>query len=573
MFPHACGRSFFLTSMLPVMKRIALFLCITLGVLVGLLGTPTYFTATIERNLQQFNGLSFADKSNISENQKLSQAYPLKPSHRHATHLYQFADSHPLVLYIDEDQHISLARYHAVTGERLTELTGQTWANRLHILHYQWQNQGQPTYFLAALSLLLLTGCCWALRPHAHQPTQLKVNSEDLLLIYASQTGTAEAMVKHLKQEFDHLGRKAHCLSLNELTPVMLQQCAQALFIVSTCGDGDPPDNGARFVQLYFHAQTNLSSLNVGVLALGDKRYPKFCAFGFHLHQWLINNQAHALFPLQTHDSATTDLPDTWRLYLQQQGIQTTTPTTLWHTATLAQRICLNPDSPYAPMYWLKLAVPTVTWQAGDILCCQIPTQDGVLQREYSIANVASTPHIEVVVRAFRKEDGSQGIGSGWLTQTLAIGESVSVSIRSNDNFHPAPSQAPNILIGAGSGIAGLRSHWQHRAALKAPDTWLIYGERHPQTEYFLPTLLPDSADGVISTAFSQCENQPQYVQDVLLNNAKRLSLWVRSGAYLYVCGSQAGMGEGVHQALLTIFGTKCIKQLIHDGRYRRDVY
>lgn len=555
------------------MKRVALFLFIPLGCLVGLFGTPTYLTATIEHSLQRFNGLSLPHESSVNENNSLSHIDALKPSNLHATHLYQFANSHPLVLYIGENQQISLARYHAITGEHLTDLTGQTWANKLHTLNYQWHSQWQHVYFLAALSFLLLAGCCWALRPKAYQLAQLNVNTEDLLLIYASQTGTAEAMTKHLQQEFYRLGRNTHCLPLNELTPVMLQQCAQALFIVSTCGDGDPPDNGARFMQLYLHAQTNLSSLNFGVLALGDKRYPKFCAFGFHLHQWLVNNQAHALFSLQTHDSATTDLPDTWLLHLQQQGIKTSAPTTLWHTATLTKRTCLNPNSVYAPMYLLKFAMPAVTWQAGDILRCQIPTREGVLQREYSIANASCDPHIELVVRAFYKENGSQGVGSSWLTQTLAIGESISVSIRSNDNFHPAPSQAPKILIGAGSGIAGLRSHWQHRAAIKAQDTWLIYGERHPQTEDFLPILLPHPAYGVISTAFSQCEDQPQYVQDILLNNKKRLSLWIHGGAYLYVCGSQEGMGESVHQALLQIFGKKLIQQLVSEGRYRRDVY
>lgn len=553
------------------MKRLALFLSIILGCLVGLLSAPTYFTATIEQGLQRFNGLPMTHENSVS--QPLLQVNTRKPSHLHATHLYQFAQGHPLLLYIGENQPINFARYHAITGEQLTDLTGQAWANKLHALNYQWHSQWQRTYFLTGLSFLLLVGCYWISKPKAQQTAQLNVSAKDVLLIFASQTGTAETMAQHLTQEFYRLGRSVHCLQLNEVTPSLLQQCTQALFIVSTCGDGDPPDNGARFVQHYFHTQTNLSSLNFGVLALGDKRYHQFCAFGSQLYKWLINNQANAFFSLQTHDSTTTALPNTWLQYLQQQGITSSAPTTLWHTATLVKRTCLNPDNPYAPMYLLRFTVPAVTWQAGDILCCQIPTQNGILQREYSIANTTSDPYIELVVRSFHKENGSQGIGSGWLTQTLVMEESIAVSIRSNANFHPAPTQAPNILIGAGSGIAGLRSHWHHRAKQKAQDTWLIYGERHPNTENFLPTLLSSPADGAISTAFSQCEERPQYVQDILLNNKKRLSLWVHNGAYIYVCGSQEGMGEGVHQALLQIFGAKLIKQLIHNGRYRRDLY
>src|SRR5699024_3871516 len=134
-------------------------------------------------------------------------------------------------------------------------------------------------------------------------------------------------------------------------------------------------------------------------------------------------------------------------------------------------------------------------------------------------------------------------LGSGWLTETLALQSDLTVKVRTNPAFALAPHDAPVILIGAGSGIAGLRSHWQHRATQLAENTWLVYGERHPDNENFLPFLLPETF-ACISTAFSQCSSQPHYVQDVLVNHLQHVKHWINNGAYLYICGSQTGMGR-----------------------------
>ena len=48
---------------------------------------------------------------------------------------------------------------------------------------------------------------------------------------------------------------------------------------------------------------------------------------------------------------------------------------------------------------------------------------------------------------------------------------------------------------------------------------------------------------------------------------------WTDAGAAVYVCGSLQGMAGGVDEALRDILGDARLQQLLHDGRYRRDVY
>ncbi|HLR18228.1 MAG TPA: NADPH cytochrome P450 oxidoreductase family protein [Alcanivoracaceae bacterium] len=551
------------------MKRIALY--ISVGAALLFLSAPTLLTNKTEQGLQAFNQIA-PTKQGLSTHHLLQQAKHHQPLEADRFTFYHFPQAHPLVLYFAGPQVLHMQRLHQQTGEPIAPLLGEAWVNSLHRAMQHWQNHWHTPYWPAALALLLLF-ILWARRYKPAVGTLTELNANTLLLAYASQTGTAQAMAEQLQQAYEHQGRAVHCVSLNALTPQLLQQCQRALFIASTCGDGDTPDNGARFASRFFTQAFDFSTLTFAVLALGDKRYPQFCAFGLRLHQWLENNQARALFAPQTYDSSNGELPTLWQQHLQQEGIDGTNQTEPWHAATLIKRVCLNPNSHNEPLYLLRFHTPTLTWQAGDILCCQIPTASGYVLREYSIANMLTTQQsVELVVRQLHKKNGELGLGSGWLTETLALQSDLTVKVRTNPAFALAPHDAPVILIGAGSGIAGLRSHWQHRATQLAENTWLVYGERHPDNENFLPFLLPETF-ACISTAFSQCSSQPHYVQDVLVNHLQHVKHWINNGAYLYICGSQTGMGEGVHQALVSILGEETLQKLANEGRYRKDLY
>lgn len=541
-----------------------------LSALLLCLSAPTFITYGAEHGLQRLHQTP-PTASRPNTQALLQHAEQRRPPHADTIALLNLPQAQPVVLYSAGAQLISIQRLHPQTGDLLGPLSGEAWVNALHRGTHYWQSNPYQRPVLIVLTLLLLPAF-WARKIKV---TKLAIRTLDaeILLVYASQTGTAQAMAEELQQALQQQGRATHCASLNALTPQLLQQCSQAFFMASTCGDGQAPDNGARFASRYFSQQFDFSRLNFGVLALGDSRYPQFCAFGLQLHQWLENNQGHALFTPQTYDSNTGELPELWRNYLQQAGLSDAIENEPWLTATLVERYCLNPNSHSDPLYLLGFKTTELAWQAGDILCCQIPTPDGYVLREYSIANtLTDSSCLELVIRQLHKGNDELGLGSGWLTQQLALKASAKIKVRSNPTFTPAPAHAPVVLIGAGSGIAGLRGHWQHRAANNTQDTWLIYGERHPVHDNVLPALLHQDT-GHISQAFSQCQIQPSYVQDVLVKHVQRLRFWLKSGAYLYVCGNQAGMGEGVHQTLCHILGEDTLQQLINEGRYRRDLY
>src|SRR5690606_38081067 len=99
--------------------------------------------------------------------------------------------------------------------------------------------------------------------------------------------------------------------------------------------------------------------------------------------------------------------------------------------------------------------------------------------REYSIASIASDGVLELIVRQERHADGHLGLGSGWLTEYLPLHGSVSLRLRRNSGFHLPQAPAPLVLIGNGTGLAGLRSLLKARIAAGERDNWLLFGERN----------------------------------------------------------------------------------------------
>jgi sulfite reductase (NADPH) flavoprotein alpha-component len=200
--------------------------------------------------------------------------------------------------------------------------------------------------------------------------------------------------------------------------------------------------------------------------------------------------------------------------------------------------------------------------------------------REYSIASLPQSGRMELLVRKAVKDDGALGLGSGWLTQTAEVGGLVKLRLRPNPNFQP-PSlkekgEGPMILIGAGTGIAGLRAHLLHRQREKLGDAWLLFGERGENTDlYYADDIAAWRQDGTLAKTdlvFSRDAVPKKYVQHLVAEQGGNVHAWVERGASIMVCGGLE-MAAGVQEALTAILGEDRLEAMTQDGLYRRDIY
>ena len=402
---------------------------------------------------------------------------------------------------------------------------------------------------------------------------------EPVLVAYASQTGFAEELASATAKALADAGapvtlRELSALAASDLT-------GRTLFVVSTTGEGDAPDPARAFIRDVMKDGAALPDLRYGVLALGDSSYAAFCAFGRSLDVWLARAGGSPLFDRVEVDDGDPAALRHWQGQLALLTGVTDAPD--WSRPAydrwiLAERRLLNPGSPGGEAWHIRLTPPEgATWQAGDILEVGPRNDPALPHREYSIASLPSDSGAELIVRLTSRADGQPGLGSGWLCRFAEVGGPIHARVRTNRSFHAPDAKRPLILIGAGTGLAGLRAHLKARAALGVRWNWLVFGERASAHDYFHRAEIEGwQASGLldrVDLAFSRDQAERVYVQHRLRAAADVLRRWVANGAAIYVCGSLEGMSRDVHAALVEVLGAETMERLTDEGRYRRDVY
>ena len=102
-----------------------------------------------------------------------------------------------------------------------------------------------------------------------------------LTVLFGSQTGNGEQIARQLAASVEAAGYSARLASLADYKPANLKREKYVAFVVSTHGEGDPPDDAELFREFLLSDRApKLPDLKYSVLALGDSSYVNFCQAG-----------------------------------------------------------------------------------------------------------------------------------------------------------------------------------------------------------------------------------------------------------------------------------------------------
>ncbi|WP_175640496.1 assimilatory sulfite reductase (NADPH) flavoprotein subunit [Metabacillus schmidteae] len=126
----------------------------------------------------------------------------------------------------------------------------------------------------------------------------VKPVSKDITILYGSQTGNAQSLAEKSGKTLEERGYKVTVSSMSDFKPNNLKKLENLLIVVSTHGEGDPPDNALSFHEfLHGKRAPKLDDLRFSVLSLGDSSYEFFCQTGKEFDQRLEDLGGTRLYP------------------------------------------------------------------------------------------------------------------------------------------------------------------------------------------------------------------------------------------------------------------------------------
>ncbi|GLQ91800.1 assimilatory sulfite reductase (NADPH) flavoprotein subunit [Dyella acidisoli] len=167
-----------------------------------------------------------------------------------------------------------------------------------------------------------------------------------LTILYGSQTGNAKRLAEDLGRRASAAGLAVRVVRTDAYATRELKQERLLYIVVSTQGDGEPPDDSRAFFEFITSARApKLEALRYGVLGLGDSSYPNFCAIGRQLDERFATLGAQRLF---SSGEADVDLETVAQPWLEQ--------------ALQQAREQLKTSAPLAKVTTLRTARSTPAW-------------------------------------------------------------------------------------------------------------------------------------------------------------------------------------------------------------------
>jgi sulfite reductase (NADPH) flavoprotein alpha-component len=122
--------------------------------------------------------------------------------------------------------------------------------------------------------------------------------SREVTVLFGSQTGNCQRIATSLSRKLEEQGFQVTLAAMNKFKTNGLKKVENLFLVVSTHGEGEPPDNARAFHEfVYSKRAPQLENLRFSVLSLGDTSYEFFCQTGKDFDQRLEELGGKRLVP------------------------------------------------------------------------------------------------------------------------------------------------------------------------------------------------------------------------------------------------------------------------------------
>ncbi|KAL1917742.1 uncharacterized protein VTP21DRAFT_3576 [Calcarisporiella thermophila] len=133
--------------------------------------------------------------------------------------------------------------------------------------------------------------------------------SSTYVILYASQTGTAESIALSIQRDAEQKGYQGQCIVMDDYEKINFESERVYIFVTSNTGDGDPPDNSTKFWRymrkLSKGKESPFTGARIAILGLGDTNYDNFNNTAKRLEKRLADQGAVMFYEKGLADDAT----------------------------------------------------------------------------------------------------------------------------------------------------------------------------------------------------------------------------------------------------------------------------
>lgn len=135
---------------------------------------------------------------------------------------------------------------------------------------------------------------------------------KSLTVLYGTESGNSEGLADKTTKAAKKKGFKVAMKNLADISVEDLKKFENVALIVSTWGDGEPPEAVEGFHKAFMNGAPELKGLKFSVCALGDTSYDKFCQTGKDFDERFEALGAERLAPRQDCDVDFDDAHAAW---------------------------------------------------------------------------------------------------------------------------------------------------------------------------------------------------------------------------------------------------------------------
>jgi len=111
--------------------------------------------------------------------------------------------------------------------------------------------------------------------------------TKNITVLYGTESGNSEMLAEKVAKAAKKKGHKAKLTNMADISAKDLAKSETLFVIISTWGDGEPPEAAETFYNELMSAELDLKNVDFSVCALGDSSYDKFCQTGIEVDQRL----------------------------------------------------------------------------------------------------------------------------------------------------------------------------------------------------------------------------------------------------------------------------------------------